>query len=111
VRPELWLELREFDRDHISLLEGVTDQLGGIPKIAWQIVISDLPRCVVIHVRVTSCHRPLNVEAMERGKGTESGEARTRKGVCRRVLLVDQETRAMSWTKWGPCSAVRLLAP
>jgi hypothetical protein len=44
VRPELWLELREFDRDHISLLEGVTDQLGGIPKIAWQIVISDLPR-------------------------------------------------------------------
>jgi hypothetical protein len=42
--PELWPELRKFDHDRISLLVGVTDQLVGIPKIAWQIVISDLPR-------------------------------------------------------------------
>jgi hypothetical protein len=66
---ELWPELREFDRDRISLLVGGTDQLVRVPKIAWQIVLSDIPRYEVMHVHVDELPPPPQYQRDGKGKG------------------------------------------
>lgn len=49
---ELWPDLREFDRDRIHLFVGGADQIVRVPKMAWQLVMCDLPRYEIIHIQV-----------------------------------------------------------
>jgi len=49
---ELWPDLREFDRDRIHMFVGGADQLVRVPKMAWQLVMCDLPRYEIMHIQV-----------------------------------------------------------
>jgi len=77
---ELWPELRNFDRDRISLLVGGTDQLVRVPKIAWQIVLSDLPRYEVMHVQVDQLPPPPQYQSEGKVKGDGTWESDDKKG-------------------------------
>jgi hypothetical protein len=77
---ELWPELREFDRDRISLLVGGTDQLVRVPKIAWQIVLSDIPRYEVMHVHVDELPPPPQYQRDGKGKGDGKWGSNDKKG-------------------------------
>ena len=67
---ELWPELHSFDRDRITLLVGGLDQLVRVPKIAWRIVLGDLPRYEVMHVHVDQQPPPPQYQGDEkRGNG------------------------------------------
>jgi len=77
---ELWPELREFDRDRISLLVGGTDQLVRVPKIAWQIVLSDIPRYEVMHVHVDQLPPPPQYQRDGKGKGDGKWGSDDKKG-------------------------------
>jgi len=63
---EIWPELREFDHDRITLLVGVTNKFVRVPKVAWQIVLSDLPRYTHMYVQVDS---PPQYQGGGKGKG------------------------------------------
>ena len=69
---ELWPELHSFDRDRISLLVGGSDQLVRVPRVAWRIVLGDLPRYEVMHVHVDQQPPPPQYQGDEKkGKGDE----------------------------------------
>ena len=77
---ELWPELCSFDRDRISLLVGGSDHFVRVPKIAWQIVLGDLPRYEVIHVHVDQPLPPPQYQGDEKGKGDEKWGSEDKKG-------------------------------
>ncbi|KAI9447253.1 hypothetical protein F5148DRAFT_727492 [Russula earlei] len=64
---ELWPELRDSDRDRITLLVGGSDQLVRVPKMAWHIVLCDLPRYEVVHVQVDQPPPPPQYQGDEKG--------------------------------------------
>jgi hypothetical protein len=62
--------LGSVDRDRISLLVGGSDQLVRVPKVAWRIVLGDLPRYEVMHVHVDHQPPPPQYQGDEKnGKG------------------------------------------
>ena len=82
---ELWPELHSFDRDRISLLVGGSDQFVRVPRIAWQIVLGDLPRYEVIHVHVDQQPPPPQYQGDEKGnvngkRGSEDNKGRRSRG-------------------------------
>lgn len=77
---ELWPELRSFDRERISLLVGGADQFVRAPKVAWRIVLGDLPRYEVIHVHVDQQPPPPQYQGDEKGKGDGKWEGEDNKG-------------------------------
>lgn len=72
---ELWPELCEFDRDQISLHVGGSDQLVRVPKMAWQIILGDVPRYEVVHVHVNELPPPPQYQGDEKGKVNEKAES------------------------------------
>ena len=68
---ELWPELHEYDRDRIHLFVGGADQLVRVPKMAWQLVMCDLPRYEVMHVQVDQLPPPPQYQSD--GKGNWAG--------------------------------------
>jgi len=70
---ELWPDLRDFDRDRIHLFVGGADQIVRVPKMAWQLVLCDLPRYEIMHIKVDQPPPPPQYQSD--GKGNwESGD-------------------------------------
>lgn len=70
---ELWPDLREFDRDRIHLFVGGNDHCVRVPKMAWQLVMLDIPRYEIMHVQVDLPTPPPQYQSD--GKGNwESGD-------------------------------------
>ena len=63
---EIWPELREYDRDRITLHVGDVDRPVRVPRVAWEIITSDLPRYEVMHVQVDT---PPQYQGNGKGKG------------------------------------------
>jgi hypothetical protein len=88
---ELWPELCEFDRNQISLHVGGSDQLVRVPKIAWQIILGDIPRYEVMHVHVDQLPPPPQYQGDEKGKvnekaGSEADKAPPSRGFFSRIF-------------------------
>jgi len=79
---ELWPDLREFDRDRIHLFVGGADQLVRVPKMAWQLVMCDLPRYEIMHVQVDQLPPPPQYDG--KGNWTSGDEKKEEKKQTRR---------------------------
>ena len=64
---ELWPELRDIDHDRIHLFVGGADQLVRVPKMAWQLVMCDLPRYEIMHVQVDELPPPPQYQSDGKG--------------------------------------------
>jgi hypothetical protein len=80
---ELWPDLHAFDRDRIHLFVGGADQLVRVPKMAWQVVMCDLPRYEIMHVQVDQLPPPPQYQSDGKGNmaiGHEKEKKRARSG-------------------------------
>jgi hypothetical protein len=68
---ELWPDLRDFERDRIHLFVGGADQLVRVPKMAWQLVMCDLPRYEIMHIKVDQLPPPPQYQSDGKGIGDE----------------------------------------
>jgi hypothetical protein len=80
---ELWPELHEFDRDRIQLFVGGADQLVRVPKMAWQLVMCDLPRYEVMHVQVDELPPPPQYQSDGKGNWASGDEKKGKKQTTR----------------------------
>ena len=82
---ELWPEMRDFERDRIHLFVGGADQLVRVPKMAWQLVMCDLPRYEIMHIKIDQLPPPPQYQSDGKGnfaigdeKKEEKKQARSR---------------------------------
>ena len=80
---ELWPDLREFDRDRIHLFVGGANQLVRVPKMAWQLVMWDLPRYEIMHVQVDQLPPPPQYQSDGKGNWTSGDEKKDKKQTAR----------------------------
>ena len=80
---ELWPELHEYDRDRIHLFVGGADQLVRVPKMAWQLVMCDLPRYEVMHVQVDQLPPPPQYQSDGKGNWAGGDEKKDKKQTTR----------------------------
>lgn len=80
---ELWPELRTFDQDRIHLFVGGADQLVRVPKMAWQLVMFDLPRYEIMHVQVDQLPPPPQYQSDGKGNWAVGDEKKEKKQTAR----------------------------
>ncbi len=76
---ELWPDLREFDRDRIHMFVGGADQLVRVPKMAWQLVMCDLPRYEIMHIQVDQPLPPPQYQSDGKGNFAIGDEKKEKK--------------------------------
>jgi hypothetical protein len=76
---ELWPDLRDFDRDRIHLFVGGADQIVRVPKMAWQLVLCDLPRYEIIHIQVDQLPPPPQYQSDGKGAWASGDEKKEKK--------------------------------
>jgi hypothetical protein len=82
---ELWPDLREFDRDRIHLfVGGGADQLVRVPKMAWHLVMCDLPRYEIMHVQVDQLPPPPQYQSDGKGIWANGDEKKEEEKTPRR---------------------------
>lgn len=80
---ELWPDLRDIDRDHIHLFVGGADQLVRVPKMAWNLVMCDLPRYEIMHVQVDQLPPPPQYQSDGKGNWASGDEKKQKKQTAR----------------------------
>jgi hypothetical protein len=80
---ELWPDLRDVDRDRIHLLVGGADQLVRVPKMAWHLVMCDLPRYEIMHVQVDQLPPPPQYQSDGNGNWAGGDEKKQKKQAAR----------------------------
>jgi hypothetical protein len=76
---ELWPELRDFERDRIHLFVGGADQLVRVPGMAWQLVMCDLPRYEIMHIKVDQLPPPPQYQSDGKGSWALGDEKKDKK--------------------------------
>jgi hypothetical protein len=76
---ELWPDLRDFERDRIHLFVGGADQLVRVPKMAWQLVMCDLPRYEIMHIKVDQLPPPPQYQSDGKGNWAIGDEKKENK--------------------------------
>ncbi len=79
---ELWPELHEFERSRIHLFVGIPEHQVRVPKMAWEIVLCDLPRYEYVNVQVDQPPPPPQYQGDVKGNwaGGDEKEKRARSG-------------------------------
>jgi hypothetical protein len=75
---ELWPELHEYERSRIHLFVGNPEHQVRVPKMAWQIVLCDLPRYDYVHVQVDQPPPPPQYQGDVKGNW-ESGDEKEKR--------------------------------
>jgi hypothetical protein len=78
---ELWPELHEHERGRINLFVGNNpEHQVRVPKMAWQIVLCDLPRYEYVYVQVDQPPPPPQYQGDVKGNWASGDKKRARGG-------------------------------